>query len=142
MAEPSVLHVLPHPGGGGETYVDLLQEMLGYHFSRVFLAPGPTPSARQLVRGMAGGLPSGRRHDLIHVHGEVAAGLCLPLLMARPSVVTLHGLHLVRRLSGVRRTAAVVNLRAVLGAADATICVSEGEADELRRVVGSRADRR
>jgi len=28
-ADRTVLHVLPHPGGGGETYVDLLAEIDG-----------------------------------------------------------------------------------------------------------------
>ena len=36
--ERSVLHVLPHPGGGGETYVDLLGAMPGYRFDRI--SPG------------------------------------------------------------------------------------------------------
>ena len=50
--ERSVLHVLPHPGGGGETYVDLLDEMPGYRFSRVYLAPSPRPTLA-LARGLA-----------------------------------------------------------------------------------------
>jgi glycosyltransferase involved in cell wall biosynthesis len=136
--ERSVLHVLPHPGGGGETYVDLLEAMPGYRFSRVYLAssPRPTPSlCRSLVEAARGA----RRNDLLHVHGEVAAGLCLPLLATGPSVVTLHGLHLVRRLSGVPRRAAVLTLRAVLQAADRTICVSQSEHDELVRIVGAAA---
>ena len=39
----SVLHVLPHPGGGGETYVDTLERMGGFEFERLFLAPSPEP---------------------------------------------------------------------------------------------------
>lgn len=83
-----------------------------------------------------------RRHDLLHVHGEIASGLCLPLLATRPSIVTLHGLHLARRLTGLRRAAAVLNLRAVLRATDHTICVSHAEHDDLRRLVGDVAARR
>ena len=129
MREPerSVLHVLPHPGGGGETYVDLLDAMPGYRFERMYLAPSPTPSLRELSRGVIDALRRGRGRDLLHVHGEVAAGHCLPLLATQPSVVTLHGLNLTRRLSGLRRRAAVLNLRAIVRAADATICVSEAE---------------
>jgi glycosyltransferase involved in cell wall biosynthesis len=137
--ERSVLHVLPHPGGGGETYVDLLDAMPGYRFERVYLASSAAPSPAELGRGLVEAMRSARRHDLLHVHGEVAAGLCLPLLATRPSVVTLHGLHLVRRLSGARRTAATLNVRAVLNAANRTICVSHSEHDELVRVVGTRA---
>lgn len=142
MRERSVLHVLPHPGGGGETYVDLLSAMPGYHFGRVHLASSPTPSLRQLGLGVAGASRRARAHDLLHVHGEIASGLCLPLLATRPSVVTLHGLHLVRRLRGVRRTAATLNLRAVLRAADRTICVSHAEHDDLMRLARSPAARR
>ena len=137
--ERSVLHVLPHPGGGGETYVDLLDDIPGYRVERVYLAASPTPSPRELSRGLVEALRSARRHELLHAHGEVASGLCLLLLSTRPSVVTWHGLHLVRRVTGARRTAAALNLRAVLRAADRTICVSESEHDALVREVGSRA---
>jgi len=67
----------------------------------------------------------------LHVHGEVAGGLCLPLLGARTSVVTLHGLHLLRRLSGPRRRAAAHSLRLIVRASDRTICVSTAEHDSL-----------
>ncbi len=89
----TVLHVLPHPGGGGETYVDALAAMEGYRFERLFLAPSPRPAKalRALPRTTLGVF---RAADVLHVHGEVAAGICLPVLAARRSVVTLHGLHL------------------------------------------------
>jgi glycosyltransferase involved in cell wall biosynthesis len=83
-----------------------------------------------------------RGHDLLHLHGEVAGGLCLPLLATRASVVTLHGLHLIRRLSGLRRSAAALNLRAIVRAARHTICVSDAERAELTAVVGYSAARR
>jgi glycosyltransferase involved in cell wall biosynthesis len=54
----------------------------------------------------------------------------------------LHGLHLARRLPGVRRRAAVASLQAVLRAADRTICVSETEHAELGRIVGPAAAKR
>lgn len=136
-AERSVLHVLPHQGGGGETYVDLLTAMPGYRFDCVFLASSATPSPFAVVRRLVEVMRRAGRYDLLHVHGEVAGGLCLPLLITRSSVVTLHGLNLVRRLSGVRRTAATLSLRAVLRAADRTICVSVSECEELIRAVGS-----
>jgi glycosyltransferase involved in cell wall biosynthesis len=138
-AERSVLHVLPHPGGGGETYVDVLGDMSGYRFSQAYLAPSPTPSIGQLARGLGAAIRRAGRHDLLHVHGEAAGGLCLPLLATRPSVVTLHGLNLTRRLSGLGQKAAALNLRAVVRAADRTICVSRAEYDALMAMVGPAA---
>lgn len=132
-----VLHVLPHPGGGGETYVDLLCEMEGYRFEKVFVAAGPRPSPAVLVGGLRAQLAS-RRCDLLHVHGEVASGLCLPSLAFRPSVVTINGLHLVRRLNGWKRSVAETNLRVITRAASVTICVSDSELGDVRAVVGDR----
>jgi glycosyltransferase involved in cell wall biosynthesis len=60
----------------------------------------------------------------------------------RPSVLTLHGLHLVRRLRGTARRAAALNLRLALRATNRAICVSEQEHQELRRVIGPLAERR
>ena len=139
--ERTVLHVLPHPGGGGERYVDLLSEMEGYRFRRVFLGSSATMGARELLRAMVAVVRQAHGFDLLHVHGEAAAGLCLPLIAAEASVVTLHGLHLVRRLTGWKRQVAVLNLRAVLRAARCTICVARTEYEELARIVGPKAAR-
>jgi glycosyltransferase involved in cell wall biosynthesis len=130
-----VLHVLPHPGGGGETYVDALESMEEYVFERVYLALSPSPAAalRALPRTYWRSL---RSADLIHVHGEVASALCLPSLAARRSLVTLHGLNLVRRLVGVKRQLALLNLRLVVRAARSTICVSESEYSDVNAAVG------
>jgi glycosyltransferase involved in cell wall biosynthesis len=122
-----VLHVLPHPGGGGETYVSALAGMEGYRAERIYLAEVPWRL---------------RAHDLLHVHGEVAAGCCLPGLLLRPSVVTLHGLHLLRRLEGARRRLAAANLRLIVRAATRTICVSQAEHSDLVETVGAHAARR
>jgi glycosyltransferase involved in cell wall biosynthesis len=83
-----------------------------------------------------------RGYDLLHVHGEGTAALLLPLLAARPSVATLHGLHLLRRVSGLRRRVAALNLRAILHAASRTICVSNAEREQLASAVGEGAMRR
>jgi glycosyltransferase involved in cell wall biosynthesis len=74
----------------------------------------------------------------VHVHGEVTGTLFLPLLAAQPSVVTLHGLHFLRRTEGIARRAAELNLRAVVRAADRTICVSHAEQDVLATVAETR----
>jgi glycosyltransferase involved in cell wall biosynthesis len=137
----TVLHVLPHPGGGGETYVDALARMEGYRFERVFLARSPKPAPAAL-RGGVSAMLAARRYDLIHVHGEVASGICLPALAICPSVVTLHGLHLFRRMARWARPAAAVNLRLVVRVASATVCVAEAERAEVVEAVGQRAAQR
>ncbi|HTN23741.1 MAG TPA: hypothetical protein VL120_07110, partial [Solirubrobacteraceae bacterium] len=94
-----VLHILPHRGGGGETYIDLLEGMAGFEHERMPLSAGRTPASA------AASIPlrwpriaaAARRADLVHAHGDVAATLALPLLRAFPSVVTTHGLHFLRR---------------------------------------------
>jgi glycosyltransferase involved in cell wall biosynthesis len=137
--ERSVLHVLPHTGGGGDTYVDVLSEMRGYGFRRVYVTPKRKPGVGQVVAGLLDLSRVLRGYDLVHIHGEATASLFLPLLAARPSVATLHGLHLLRRVSGLRRQGAALNARAILRAASRTICVSNAEREELASVVGRSA---
>jgi glycosyltransferase involved in cell wall biosynthesis len=72
------------------------------------------------------------------VHGEVAGAISLLLLARRPSVLTLHGLHLLRRVDGAAAAAAQVNLRLLTRAATRTICVSEAERAEVLSVVSAR----
>jgi glycosyltransferase involved in cell wall biosynthesis len=110
--------------------------MDGYHFETTFVTPGPTHSPAVLAGGMRAQL-SGRSSDLLHVQGEVAAALCLPSLALRPSVLTINGLHLVRRLEGWRRRLAVANLRLIVRAASRTICVGDAEFDEVESLVDS-----
>jgi glycosyltransferase involved in cell wall biosynthesis len=135
-ADARVLHVLPHPGGGGESYIAMLDGMDGYVAARTYVAPSPrgrtaiAPAVASIVR-----IPlAASRCDLLHVHGEVVGALSLPALARRPAVVTLHGMNLVRRASGLGLTLARANLRAVIRAADCTICVSAAELDEIRTV--------
>jgi glycosyltransferase involved in cell wall biosynthesis len=135
-AERSVLHVLPHAGGGGDTYVDVLDPMPGYRSTRVHLAPARKPGPAGVGRGLLELARRIRGHDLLHVHGEGAASLLLPLVALHRSVVTLHGLHLFRRATGPRRSAAALNLRAVVRAADRTICVSTAEQSVLAAAAG------
>lgn len=132
-----VLHVLPHAGGGGDTYVDVLEAMPGYTVDRVHLAPARKPGPFTVAHGVRALSRNLRGHDVVHVHGEVTAALLLPLLAARRSVVTLHGLHFLRRADGALRNAARLNLRTIVRAARRTICVSQAEHDVLAAVVES-----
>jgi glycosyltransferase involved in cell wall biosynthesis len=141
---PSVLHVLPHGGGGGETYVDLLAGGSAFAHDRLTLSGGRTPA--QAVVSLPARWPAvaraARRADLVHVHGDTAALLALALLRARPSVVTTHGLHLLRRVEGPARAAVVQGLRAAAQAADRVICTSHAERDELAGLLPAPARRR
>jgi glycosyltransferase involved in cell wall biosynthesis len=136
----SVVHVLPHPGWGNETYVDVLAAMDGWRQIRFALTGNrrPVPAAMQIARGMPAVMRAARPADVIHLHGEVASSLCLPILPSRPSVWTTHGLHLVRRLSGARRRAAEAALRAIVKATDRTLCVAETEREELLELLPER----
>jgi glycosyltransferase involved in cell wall biosynthesis len=138
------LQVLPHPGGGGETYVDLLEGMSSYAFERRYLARGSRPieAAPSLVGSAVSANLAARRADVLHAHGEVAGTLCLPALARRPSVVTLHGTHLLRRLSGPARRVAAANLRLMVAASSRTICVSPVERELVLDVLGMRDPRR
>lgn len=139
--EPSVLHVLPHPGGGGERYVDALSRMPGYRFERVYLADDR--ELLQAVPRLAWRVPrinlGTARFDIVHVHGEIPGLLCMPVLARRPSVVTLHGLSFVRRSRGAAAKIATANLRLLTRAANRTICVTEAERSEVAGVVGRSA---
>jgi glycosyltransferase involved in cell wall biosynthesis len=119
--------------------VDVLGRMERYRLSRTFLAPSPRPIGA--IPSLAWNVPriniAARRHSVVHVHGEVASLLCLPALATRPSVVTLHGLNLLRRVTGWRRGAAVLNLRLILRATDRMICVSHAEREQLLDALGS-----
>jgi glycosyltransferase involved in cell wall biosynthesis len=134
-----VLHILPHRGGGAETYIDLLEGLAGFEHERVALSRGRTPlsAAVSLPAGYPGIVLAARRADLVHAHGDVAAALALPLLRDRPSVVTTHGLHFLRRATGVRRAAAQRALRAVARSASCVLCTSQAEHDELSELLGT-----
>jgi glycogen(starch) synthase len=133
----SVLHVLPHRGHGNERYCDVLEAMDGYSAVRVALTARRQPlfAAPGIVARLPGLARSARSHDLVHVHGEVASLLCLPILRRRRFVVTLHGLHLLRRTRGPARRAVERAVRAIVASADRTICVSHAEREEVASIV-------
>lgn len=133
-----LLHVQPHSGGGVETYLDLLLRLEGYEQRRE-----PLSGSRSLLRaGLS--IPArwprvarlARAHDLLNTHGDMASILALPLLRARPSVATTHGLHFLRRARGPRRPLADRLMRAVVRSATRTVCTSPSEYEELSRLAG------
>jgi glycosyltransferase involved in cell wall biosynthesis len=141
---PSVLHVLPHRGGGAETYIDLLEGEPGFTHRRMPLSRGRTPAqaAASLPLGLPALARAARRADLVHIHGDTAALLALPLLRGRPSVITTHGLHLLRRVEGATRAVVVAGLRVAARAADRIICTSHAERDELAALLPPSAAQR
>ena len=102
---PAVLHVLPHRGGGAETYLKLLEEIPGYTHEVFALAAASSArsAAPSIVRRWPALARRVRAAELVHVHGDAAALLSLPLLARAPSVWTTHGLHLLRRRPAVGR---------------------------------------
>ena len=133
---PAVLHVLPHRGGGGERYIDLLEPMEGYTHDRTWLS-----ASRDALPGIPSILirwpmvaRSARHHDLLHFHGDMAAMLGLPLLRRQPTVVTTHGLSFLRRSTGLPHRLAVSRWRNVAIAARKVICSSQAERDELLEI--------
>jgi glycosyltransferase involved in cell wall biosynthesis len=137
---PSVVHVLPHPGEGAETYLDVLSGMADWDQERVALSRTrrPARAAVEILLSLPGLAVRSKNSSLVQVHGEAAGIACLPILRARPSVWTTHGLHLVRRSAGARERVAEGALRAIVAAADRTICVSESEREELIARLGER----
>jgi glycosyltransferase involved in cell wall biosynthesis len=133
VSTTKILHVLPHPGGGAETHIDLLERLPDTTHERVSLSTGRTPlqGAASIPRNWPRILRAARAADLVNVHGDLPGMLSIPMLDAGPSVWTTHGLHFSRRSHGVRGAVVEHALRRVLRAADLTVCTSAAERDEL-----------
>jgi glycosyltransferase involved in cell wall biosynthesis len=135
--QPTVLHILPHAGGGAERYLDALaalpftQRRMTLSASRSPLAGAPQIAVRWPQVALAA-----RNVDLVHVHGDVAAMLSVPILCRRPALVTTHGLHFLRRSRGVRGALARRGVRAAVASARHTICTSEAERRDLAVLLG------
>jgi glycosyltransferase involved in cell wall biosynthesis len=132
-----VLHVLPHRGGGAETYIDLLEGLPDVAHRRLALSDSRRPrgAATSVPRGYPGLVRAARGADVVHVHGDAAAILALPV---HPGVFTTHGLHLLRRARGPAGRAVRTGVRAAVAAANATLCTSESECAELRALLPAR----
>jgi glycosyltransferase involved in cell wall biosynthesis len=129
---PDVLQVLPHRGGGAETYIDFLEggryrhERVAFSTSRSWVSGAPSIAVRVPVVARRA-----RSFDLVQAHGDVAAMLALPALRRRPSVWAPAGLHLLRRAEGVRARAVRAGLGRVIAATGRTLCQSQAEVDDL-----------
>jgi glycosyltransferase involved in cell wall biosynthesis len=130
---PSVLHILPHAGGGGERYVQLLEAMPGFAHERAWLSSSRSPlgAAPSMVARRPSLRRAAVRHDLIHVHGDMAAMIALPLLRLKPGVVTTHGLSFLRRARGIPLRLARARWWRVARTAGRIACSSQAERDEL-----------
>lgn len=140
----AVLHLLPHRGGGAETYIDMLESLDGYDHRRLALSATRSPllAPPSIAVRFARIAKAARAADLVHVHGDAAALLALPLLALGPATWTTHGLHLLRRSAGVQRRALDRGLAAVVRHSAVTICTSTEEADELGALLSPEATRR
>jgi glycosyltransferase involved in cell wall biosynthesis len=136
VSERAVLHVLPHPGEGGERYVDLLEAMQGYRLRRAYLTQ--RRGKLELVPGVARAGRAARDADLVHVHGDAATIACLRIVRRHPTVITFHGLHLWRRSWGPVARLVGVELRRAIEASQAAICVSDAELGDARGIAGRR----
>jgi len=130
---PTVLHVLPHPGGGAETYIDLLEGMEGYSHRQAALS-----GTRSRLRGIPSVLRRMRevrrlatQADLVHVHGDMAAMLVAPSLRGKPLVITTHGLHRLRRSTHIAGRIVRRRLREAVAASSVTICIARDEREDL-----------
>ncbi len=126
-----VLHLMPHPGGGAETYVDLLAGLRGYTHERAYLTPSRVPGPA-IARGLARAARAPA--DILHAHGDVAAVLGQVVRRRRRLVISSHGLHMLRRAPEPARSIFVAGLARAMRAAGATICESRAERDELAAV--------
>jgi glycosyltransferase involved in cell wall biosynthesis len=131
-----VLHVLPHPGGGGERYVEMLERVPGFRFRRFALSERRSPL--EAWRRVKAARAEAGEADLVHVHGDAAAILCAPLLRERPGVITFHGFHLLRRTTGPARRLLAWRLRRSVRACRVAISTSLSEAEYAEAVAGAR----
>jgi glycosyltransferase involved in cell wall biosynthesis len=139
MAANRILHVIPHPGGGGETYIRYLEGIEGVRTDSLALTrngrPHETPAGLVRLRRTVGG------HDLVHIHGDSASLVSLPVIGRRPTVITLNGVHLARRSRGARGRLVRAGLRRAFERSAGVIAVSEAEL-ELARSIAPRAESR
>ena len=137
-----ILHLLPHPGGGGEqNHRTIGAGLSGFsHDFAVLTGRRTLPAA---VPGLLFRRPFLARQasqaDVIHIDGDTAAALSRQLVGSRPTVITTAGLHLLRRTRGFLAPAVRQRIRAEVRRSSSTLCTSQAEYDELRMLCGDDA---
>lgn len=131
----SVLQVLLDEPGGASAALDVIEANLPPEFvsSRLLIPPSSVrvPGA-SLLRALWGLRKRARdtRAEVVHAHG-VRAGIAVRLAravgMRAPVVVTVQGLHALRRSKGTRRTIAARFTRLALRSASSVITVSHSD---------------
>jgi glycosyltransferase involved in cell wall biosynthesis len=136
---PRIVHVLPHRGGGAETYIDALEPLEGFEHRRVALSGSRGPLGA--VPSILGRLPLVARAvagaDLVHVHGDAAELISLLVPLRVQSLWTPQGLHLLRRSHGLQRRVVAGGLNRAIGRANAVLCSSEAEHRDLVAISAS-----
>lgn len=119
--------------------MDLLEAMPGYVHERAWLSASRAPlaAAPSILTRRPALARAARRHDLIHVHGDVAAMLALALLRGQPGLVTTHGLSFLRRARGVPMRLARARWSGVAREARRIVCSSRAEREELLALGGA-----
>lgn len=118
----------------------MLERLPGFTHERFYLSADRAPATAivSIPRRYIALARRVRAADLVHCHGETATAITLPLLWARPAVMTTHGLHLLRRARGVGRAAIKTAVVAVGRVCRTLICTSRSERDELARLLRER----
>jgi glycosyltransferase involved in cell wall biosynthesis len=132
-----LLHILPHPGGGGERIVEMLAAMAqDFEHRTAYLTRSRNPV--RAAATIAAGRPRLAREvaeaDLVNVIGDTSACLTARLLGRRPAVIETQGLHLLRRSEGPVRALVTRALRAAVARSAVTVCSSAPELSELRAI--------
>ena len=118
----------------------MLEAAPGFVHARFYLSAGRTLGSAG--RSLPVRLPDLARHiraaDIAHVHGDAAAIITSSLLANRPSVITTHGLHLMRRSTGAMGSGVRLGIRCAVAVSDSVIATSHSELTELAQVVRPR----
>jgi glycosyltransferase involved in cell wall biosynthesis len=111
----------------------MLERLDGFETRRYYLSGGRTPASalKALPTRWPRLAAATRGADLLHVHGDVASVLSLPLMRVRPAVLTTHGLHMLRRAEGAPGAMFARAFSAAIAAARGVVCTSQAERDEL-----------
>jgi len=134
----TVLQVAMNEPGGGRVHIRELQEGLRDHLdSHVLeLARSSPAKPRTWFRSRTAMKRMIKEHkpDVIHAHGVRAAALALTARCHAKRVVTIHGLHSLRRSRGLPALLSTALNRAVLGRMRRILVLSASDLDRLLKM--------